>query len=116
MNKKIEMMKNEWLPQICYDIEKYIHIIEDSENKFKFRIYDDNRYYAIVCHTDTPDGYLGCIMSSRKTRAGEDWTRGSDYPDGKFTIETWEEIKNSIIKRNLEALSDRTYDKKLKFG
>jgi len=43
------------------------------------------------------EGYLGCIVNSRKPRAGEDWTRGNDLPDGSYTEETWNKIKNAII-------------------
>ena len=43
------------------------------------------------------DGYLGCQAQCRKPRAGEDWTRGSDLPDGSYSEETWRRIINAII-------------------
>lgn len=45
-----------------------------------------------------PDaGYLGCIASSRKPRAGETWTRGSDLHDGDLNKETWYGILADIV-------------------
>ena len=43
------------------------------------------------------EGYLGCIVNSRKPRAGEDWSRGNDLSDGSYIEETWNKIKNAII-------------------
>jgi hypothetical protein len=49
-----------------------------------------------------PDrGYLGCIASSRRWRAGEDWHRGSDLPDGPLTEETWRSILAAIVSYEL---------------
>lgn len=42
-------------------------------------------------------GYLGCIAQCRKPRAGEEWTRGNDLPDGSYSEETWHRIVNAII-------------------
>ena len=36
-------------------------------------------------------------MSSRKPRAGEDWTRGNDLTDGKFNKDTWDNIVADIL-------------------
>ncbi|MEE8114809.1 MAG: hypothetical protein V3T23_10710, partial [Nitrososphaerales archaeon] len=41
--------------------------------------------------------YLGCTASSRKPRAGEDWTRGSDLADGDLSLETWNKILGDIV-------------------
>lgn len=43
------------------------------------------------------DGYLGCIASSRKPRAGEKHTRGNDLADGPLTEETWRRILADIV-------------------
>ena len=49
--------------------------------------------------------YLGCGVSTRKSRAGEDWTRGNDLPDGDFTKEKWDQILNAIVCYELIKLS-----------
>ena len=51
--------------------------------------------------TQMDDGYLGCIASSRRWRAGEDWHRGSDLPDGPFTEETWRRVLAAIVSYEL---------------
>lgn len=48
--------------------------------------------------------YLGCVASSRKQRAGEDWTRGSDLPDGPFEWGTFERIMQAIVGYELVQL------------
>jgi len=42
-------------------------------------------------------GYLCCTGRCRKPRAGEDWTRGNDLPDGSYCKETWDRILNAIV-------------------
>ncbi len=49
--------------------------------------------------------YLGAGVDTRKPRSGEDWNRGNDLIDGKFNRETWERIKNAIIKHEMTGLS-----------
>jgi len=49
--------------------------------------------------------YLGCQVSSRKPRAGEDWTRGNDLPDGPFERKTWDSILNAIVCYEVVKLS-----------
>ena len=47
--------------------------------------------------------YLGCIADTRKPRAGETWTRGSDLPDGPLTKKTWDSIVRKIVGYELIA-------------
>ena len=61
------------------------------------RIFTKDCMYNIVAKAD----YLGCLTSNRKYRAGEDWTRGHDLPDGKFSYSTWQYIKLAILKNEL---------------
>ena len=42
---------------------------------------------------------------SKKLRAGEDWNRGNDLPDGPFEIDTWNNILKGIIRYELVLLS-----------
>jgi len=67
-------------------------------DQFKYRIYAIDR--------PNEGGYLGCQVSSRKMRAGEDWSRGNDLFDGPFMIETWFKILNSIVNYELVKLSE----------
>jgi len=68
---------------------------------FKIRIYTNVNCYTIVAREHKDRIYLGCVVSSRKPRAGEDWTRGNDLPDGDLSLDTWERIKNGIIRYEL---------------
>jgi hypothetical protein len=67
---------------------------------------ETHRYHISACLHKDDSTYLGAIASTRKPRAGEDWTRGNDLPDGDFSQETWNKIKNAIIRYELERLSD----------
>src|SRR3990167_1728326 len=58
------------------------------EMAFRFHIYTDLHDYSILAKQNDGIGYLGCITKCRKTRAGEDWHRGSDLPDGPLSEET----------------------------
>lgn len=46
---------------------------------------------------EKPEGYLGCVAASRMPRAGEEWCRGNDLPDGPFSIATWQKILAHIV-------------------
>lgn len=66
-------------------------------------IWTEKRSYSIVGKPQRRDegdelrrSYLGCTMSNRAPRAGEDWTRGSDLHDGQFTEAGWLAILTDI--------------------
>jgi len=72
----------------------------------KFKIYTEAHcFYISATWKDNTAQYLGCISSTRKFRVGEAHTRGKDLPDGHFCRETWETIKDGIIKYEMKALS-----------
>ena len=71
--------------------------VEYDPNVISVRVFTKNHMYNIVAKAT----YLGCTMSKRKYRAGEDWTRGHDLPDGKFNDSTWRNIKLAILKNEL---------------
>lgn len=96
------------------NVENYIQVTEDEgeghgngkyEHRFKFRLYTFENVYAIVAVERPDKGYLGCVVSRRKPRAGEDWTRGNDLPDGPFNRRTWNRILKSMVVYELEQLS-----------
>ena len=116
-----------WIKEICpwSQIENYVQFhgrlpgkadpgkdwkVADSEwarqgkkESLKMLVFTKEHKYAIVAN----DKYLGCTMSFRKPRAGEDWTRGNDLPDGRFSRETWEAIKDAIIRNELVKVMKR---------
>lgn len=123
---KIDQLKQWVKDEICRygRFEKFVKVIDepgvpakrgDSEHRFTFRIYTETHSYGITAiDRDKDEGYLGCTVSTRKPRAGEDWTRGNDLADGPFTKETWQEIKNDIIAYELIKLApkiERAVDK-----
>lgn len=57
-------------------------------------------------HIRATPTYLGCTVSSRKSRPGEDWNRGNDLADGKLNKETWDLILRDIVAYELKSISD----------
>ena len=113
--REISVLLGEWVPELCgtSGINKYVHMIEDTESgefrSVKFLLYTEDHQYSIKGTVrEDGSGYLGCIVSARKPRAGEDWTRGNDLPDGDFTKGTWDEIIRAIARYELRPLSQRT--------
>lgn len=77
-----------------------------SDEAVQTFIYTPERSYKIVAHS----GYLGAYMSMRKPRAGENWLRGSDLPDGKFNKSTWDRIMASILSLEIETSIGKTLE------
>ena len=104
----------EWLEDLVYPgkIEDFIHELQAENDPVKggwkmiMALYTDEHKYQIVAIDRIGEkGYLGCQVSTRKYRAGEDWLRGNDLPDGPFNLDTWNRILNGIIRYELVALS-----------
>lgn len=121
-----------WLKEISDEVGNRVHFVsavkKENQIKVKFHLYTHDNIYTIVAlkHEVVRDleepaedpvveyprskcfireNYLGCVVSSRKPRAGEDWTRGNDLSDGPYTYETWTKIKNAIIKYELVKIA-----------
>lgn len=97
-----------WLKEVCRwdNIDDFVRVsIDEGQNdkedyvaKVRCRIYTRDHVYGLIAiDRQKNEGYLGCVVSTRKPRAGEDWTRGNDLPDGPYTYGTWQKIKNAII-------------------
>lgn len=92
-----------WLGEICRGSgseHNFIHHVDGSGPLFaeRVKIYTRDHYYTISAREKGKRrSYLGCTVSTRKPRAGESHTRGNDLPDGRFSQETWNKIKNAII-------------------
>lgn len=105
----------QWLKELVYP-GKVFNFIEESsghsepgvETTREFCFYTENHQYFITAIDRVGEGYLGCQVSARKARAGEDWLRGNDLPDGPFTRATWDKIINAIVCYELVRLSDYT--------
>lgn len=94
---------------IYWNLNKRSNITEDDEEKLRFTcvFYTDTHKYSISGYQPTvmnPDGYLGCVASTRKPRAGEDWNRGNDLPDGKYCEKTFNNIVRGILAYELKSL------------
>ena len=59
---------------------------------------------AHTYHLSFTGTYLGATATSRRARAGEEWLRGNDLPDGKFSRETFDAITRAIVGYELVVL------------
>ena len=93
----------EWLKEISRYSKVEDFILPDYKYGVTVYFYTkENRYNIKAKLPKKKDkGYLGCMVKTRKPRAGEDWNRGRDLPDGNYCRETWNEIKNDIISYEL---------------
>lgn len=116
--KKLTMNDfDEWLEKLVFpkEVDDFIEVNYDGgqgdeAGNFEFRkeisFYTYNhKYFITAIERGKEQGYIGCAISARKCRAGEDWQRGNDLPDGPFNTKTLEQIKNGIIAYELEQLS-----------
>lgn len=81
---------------------------DDMETRRRFCFYTNEHQYFILAierFAGDAESYIGCQVSTRKPRAGEDWTRGNDLPDGPFEKSTWDNILNSIVCYEVVKLS-----------
>lgn len=107
-----------WITELCFpaDSKTLIHEISGygstsgsdghAETYRQFSFFTTDHEYVITAKdVEGEDGYLGCQVSTRKPRAGENWTRGNDLPDGPFNRETWDRIIFGVVKYELVKLS-----------
>ena len=97
----------DWLKEIVrYGNKVEQFVLPNYKNGVRVEIYTHNYCYSIRVKESAPNNdasennnyrYMGCVVTARKPRAGEDWNRGNDLPDGKYCKETWDRIKNAII-------------------
>ena len=111
MGSKMDML-DKWIAKLIFPgkVEDFVKEIKNLKYEGYFYretcIYTDAYKYRICAIDRVEDeGYLGCQVSARKARAGEDWTRGNDLRDGPFLKETWFKILSSIINYELVKLS-----------
>lgn len=112
MKTKMDML-NDWLNKLIFpgEISNFIQEVGVEEPPYheikrKFYLYtEDHKYMIVAIDRENDKGYLGCQVSNRKNRAGEDWIRGNDLPDGPFNKETWNSILNGIIRYEIVKLT-----------
>lgn len=90
-----------------YAGDEHIDILESSDTKVRLKLYSDVNQYLITAQCDGKDGTLSADGSSRKPRAGEHHTRGSDLHYGPLSEDTWGQIKNDIISYELVRIRKR---------
>lgn len=83
----------EWLQTYKFFNPKKIEVASNKPDVLRVKLYTDRHVFAIVARAD----YLGCVASTTKPRPGEDWTRGSDLPDGDFSRDTFRSILGAIV-------------------
>ena len=105
-------MLDQWLKELAFPgkVEDFIQELgtksTTSEIHRELFLYtDENCYYINGIERTNGDHYIGCGVSARKKRAGEDWVRGNDLPDGPFNKETWNKIVYAIVNYELVKLS-----------
>lgn len=82
----------------------YIQFTKMTESVYRARLFSSESMYMFYINLESD--YIGCIRDSRKSRAGETWTRGNDYPDGKVNKSTMFAILNRIFKDTFEPISE----------
>ncbi len=108
---RMEML-DQWIKELVFpgDVKDFIQEIsgkgspEEVRRRFFFYT-DEHQYYIIAIEKTKEKSYLGCQVSTRKSRAGEDYIRGNDLPDGDFTKKTWDDIIQAIVRYELVKLS-----------
>jgi hypothetical protein len=112
MKTKMAML-NDWLDELIFpgetsDFIQEAGVEEPPYHEIKRKIYlytTDHKYMIVAIDRENNNGYLGCQVSNRKHRAGEDWVRGNDLSDGAFNKDTWNSILNSIIRYEIVKLT-----------
>ena len=105
---------DQWLKELIFpgDVKDFFQEIsghgDDLETKRNFCFFTEEYQYfitAIEKYDGDKEDYLGCQVTARKPRAGEDWLRGNDLPDGPFTKKTWDKIIYAIVSYEMIKLS-----------
>ena len=105
-------MFDKWLEQLVFPgktkdfIEEVKCSLDNTQLERRVCLYtNDYEYYIRGVQRAGGKSYLGCNVIARKARAGEDWQRGNDLPDGPFNKETWNKIVYAIVNYELVKLT-----------
>ncbi len=105
-------MLDQWLKELVFPgkvkdfIEEIFDKLTPDEHERELCFYTEKHCYFInVVSRPNNESYIGCQVNARKSRAGEDWMRGNDLPDGPFNKETWNRIVYAIVNYELVKLT-----------
>lgn len=98
-----------WLQEIlnCRYIDRKMIIKLKRNSKLTIHFYTNDHCYTLnITKPDNskPGGYLGCTVSTRKPRTGENWNRGNDLPDGEYSKGTFNSIVKGIVRYEMKDL------------
>ncbi len=107
-----------WLKPLCRfnEFKDFIMCDHNCEQngltRLGLKFFTKDHKYIISAHLPISkngivlkNGYLGCIVKTRKPRAGEDWNRGRDLMDGDYSKETFDKIVYDILAFELVKVS-----------
>ena len=108
----------EWLREISRYSKVENFCLPDYKNGVRVYLFTRDYRYSISFRrpgekNKKDDGYMGCTVTTRKPRAGEDWNRGNDLADGDYSEKTWDEIKNDIISYELVKIVNSPKEKNI---
>ena len=92
----------EWFKPLCrYHKLEDIAVFDYKNKVLRLKIFTKDHCYSISAKLPekrpNSGGYVGCISSTRKPRAGEDWNRGNDLADGAYSKETFQDVIHDIL-------------------
>lgn len=87
----------------------HFEVTKPTDNEVVVKVFTEVNCYSIRARgpdsSGVDKGYLGCVSTSRKPRAGETRSRGNDLTDGDLSEETWGRIKNDIVSYEIVKLA-----------
>ena len=101
----------EWMKALIFpgEFEEFVHVTKEYQTPhdkvLDCSIYTDMYKYKFIVIERSDRSYMGCQVSARKPRAGEDWSRGNDLVDGPLNSETWNKILRDILNYEIVRLS-----------
>ncbi len=85
-----------------YSEDDFCIIMDLGKDRCAVHIATNKNKYTIGARKSLIDGgHLDCVLSTRTSIFGEDWTRGRDLHDGKYSQETWNNIIHDILVQEL---------------
>ena len=108
----------EWMDAIDEGISNLVQIAEDGYDEetnarmVRVNLFTSTHRYGITAINarGNSSSYLGCIAYCRAPYAGEEHIRSSDLADGKLTEETWQEIKDDILRHELVNMGSAQFN------
>lgn len=111
---EIDKQMKEWLSNALYlenkRFEKYVKI-DRQDDRILYTFYTEKEAFTIGCARPTVPGqeaYMSSYASSQLRLPGEDWGRGSDLSDGRFSKELFDSIMRRVMHYLLEPRNPST--------